>query len=592
MKRLSILAAGLALVAALLALDLSQQGMVWKFLYGQTGEEDVIGQVRGLVELGGNLVRQPLRTAPLIPIAHTSEPPYGVNVFLQKEVEEPKIRAMLQMIRDAGFVWLRQEFPWEDLEVDGRGQFTDTRNDCTGDGIPDTISAWGKYDRIVNLVEEYELKLMVRLSNPPDWAIASDPGKGTFAPPDDLQDFVNYATAVAQRYQGRITHYQIWNEPNIYPEWGEQFADPVAYTDMLCRTYQALKAIDPAIVVVSAAIAPTISLDGFMGYQDIVYLQNMYDAGAGDCFDVLSAQGYGLFSGPDDRRLRTTSVNMARHIYYRDIMVANNDGAKPIWISEAAWNAVLDAPLPPEQIADYARFGLATQDQAARYMPRYYQRAQQEWPWVGVIFYWFFTRPDPSEQSQSFYYFRMAEPDYSAQKPSFTPLPVYHAMREAITSEVPTLYPGVHQAEDWAITHDGVRQPAHAAQFSDAIVATRAQWRFSGTDVWVRLRSASPVTVLVGEDTLVIQPSDDWRYVPIFSSLLPAQQVVIVQAQVPFTLDSVTVADLLWHKMGVPLIMGLAAACAALAGALFGIRRRRRTALRRAAGGEATEGLA
>ena len=38
------------------------------------------------------------------------------------------------MISEAGFVWLRQEFPWEDIEVDGRGQFTDSRNDFDGDG--------------------------------------------------------------------------------------------------------------------------------------------------------------------------------------------------------------------------------------------------------------------------------------------------------------------------------------------------------------------------------------------------------------------------------------------------------------------------
>ena len=29
--------------------------------------------------------------------------------------------------------------------------------------------------------------------------------------------------------------------------------------------------------------------------------------------------------------------------------------------------------------------------QAARYMPLAYQRAQEEWPWMGVINYWFFN---------------------------------------------------------------------------------------------------------------------------------------------------------------------------------------------------------
>ena len=95
-------------------------------------------------------------------------------------MERPKIEAMLGMIRDAGFVWLRQEFPWEDLEVDGRGLFTDSR-DRDGDGQPDeVVDAWAKYDQIVDLTEAYGLRLMVRLSNPPDWSRA-DPDAGPFA---------------------------------------------------------------------------------------------------------------------------------------------------------------------------------------------------------------------------------------------------------------------------------------------------------------------------------------------------------------------------------------------------------------------------
>ena len=44
--------------------------------------------------------------------------------------------------------------------------------------------------------------------------------------------------------------------------------------------------------------------------------------------------------------------------------------------------------------------------------------------------YWFFTRKDPFEADQAFYYFRMAEPDYQPDKPTFTPLPVYHSVKE------------------------------------------------------------------------------------------------------------------------------------------------------------------
>ena len=480
----------LLILIAMLGLDLKSRGLAWQLMWSQTGEESPLAQIRGMVEVAGNLVRQPLATEPLAPVKHKSEIPYGINTFLQQEVERPKIEAMLAMIRDAGFVWLRQEFPWEDLEVDGRGQFKDSRQDHDGDGVVDTVDGWAKYDRIVDLTEAYGLRLLVRLSNPPDWSRA-DPEAGPFAPPDDLQDFVNYAVAIAQRYRGRVSHYQVWNEPNIYPEWGNAFVDPPRYVEMLCRTHAAFKRVDPEIVVVSAAIAPTVSLDGYFGFSDLIFLQEIYDLGGGDCFDVFSAQGYGLFSGPSDRRLRATSVNVARHIYYRDIMVRNGDAHKPIWLSEAAWNATLDAELPRDEIDAFSRYGNVTQEQAAQYMPLLYERAQQEWPWIGNVMYWFFTRKDPFEANQSKYYFRMVEPDYQPEKPSFTPLPVYESVRDYIVNQEPVLHRGRHQAETWQVGSEGTVIADESARYGRAKhFESGIAFRARGTAVEIRWRPA------------------------------------------------------------------------------------------------------
>lgn len=489
-KRGAIIALAVLLILILLGLDLRSRGLIWQFLWSQTGEEAAPGQIRGLVEVAGNLIRQPLETEPLAPIANRAAIPYGINTFLEQEVERPKIEAMLRMIREAGFVWLRQEFPWEDLEVDGRGQFTDSRLDRDGDGENDTIDTWLKYDQIVELTEAHGLRLLARLSNPPAWSRA-DPAAGDRAPPDDYEDFVNYVIAVAERYRGRITHYQIWNEPNIYPEWGNAPIDPAGYTDLLCRAYRALKEVDPQIVVISGAIAPTIALDQSRDLSDLVFLQALYQHGGGDCFDVLSAQGYGLRSGPSDRRLRATSVNVARHTYYRDIMVRNGDAHKPIWLSEAAWNATLDADLPPEQISLYGAYGNVTQEQAARYMPIFYERIQREWPWIGNVMYWFFTRKDPFEADQAFYYFRMAEPDYQPDKPTFTPLPVYHSVKEYVLNQQLILYRGRHQAETWQILSERDLLADESARFgSAAFFKSGLEFSAHGTALEIRWRSA------------------------------------------------------------------------------------------------------
>jgi len=524
----------------LLWLDLTNRGLAWQFFWSQTGEESPIAQIRGMVEVTGNLIRQPLETDVLASIDNKADIPYGVNTFLQEEVERPKIEVMLQMIQDAGFVWLRQEFPWEDLEVDGRGQFTDSRSDYDGDGEPDTIDAWAKYDQIVELTQAHDLRLMVRLSNPPEWS-RENPDAGAFAPPDDYQDFVNYAVAVAERYQGQITHYQIWNEPNIYPEWGNNFVDPAGYTEMLCRTYSALKQVDPNIVVISGAIAPTISLDGYFGFSDLIFLQEMYDNGASDCFDVLSAQGYGLFSGPTDRRLRATSVNVARHTYYRDIMVKNGDAHKPIWLSEAAWNATLDAELPRDQIDAYSQFGNVTQEQAAHYMPQLFDRAQQEWSWVGNVTYWFFTRKDPFEAGQSFYYFKMVEPDYQPETPRFTPLPVYTAVQEYITTQDPVLYRGTHQAEAWQIQSDGEPIVDASAQFDKAVqFESGITFTAHGTAVDIRWRP---------DDLRAIS----WQTTHIELSSMLADTQMINFGEGAIVVDEITVYDMSLNHL-IPLL--------------------------------------
>jgi hypothetical protein len=414
-------------------------------MFERTGEEDLLPQIRGMAQLATNGLHPRPRTASDEPIAHAGVNPFGINVFLNEEVEEWKRERSVQMISEAGFHWLRQEFPWEDIEISAKGDFWDHKWDQ---------DAWEKYDHIVDLAEKYGLEIVPRLSNPPAWTRALTNTVGTYAPPDDLADWGDYVYTVVSRYQGRVRYYQLWNEPNIYPEWGEQPVDPVGYTQLLCEGYRRAKEADPDAVIISGALAPTVSFHPgpgpALGVSDSVFLQRMYDAGAADCFDILAVNDYMLWSGPTDRRMRPLDINFARPLYIRDIMVANDDAAKPIWISEMNSNAVPNDPA----IADFGAYGQVTPEQQARYAVSAYRRAMEEWPWVGVVNFWFFKRASDAERDQAMYYFRMVEPD-------FVPLPVYDAMRDYTANLVPTLYPGVHQEDHWTLDYGGGWETVH-----------------------------------------------------------------------------------------------------------------------------------
>jgi polysaccharide biosynthesis protein PslG len=386
-------------------------------LYDLTGEEELPGQLAGVVHWLNTAVRpQPIlepRSVAGHPDTFPAVTSFGVNTFLQQEVEPAKRAQSLDLIRQAGIGFIRQEFTWEDIEIHGKGDFIDRRNDPAG------VDAWAKYDQIVALARERDIEVLARLSNPPSWARALGDSSGTNAPPDDFNDFADFASTVADRYRGQIRYYQVWNEPNGNEEWGLQDVDPEAFTELLCLTYESIKATDPEAVVVAGALTPTLANDG-RHMNDLIFLQRMYDAGAAACFDVFSAQGYGLWSGPTDQRLRPTVINYPHNLFLRDLMVRNGDAGKPIWISEMAWNTVPEG-IPPN-------FGRVNEEQQGRYAVDAYQRARQEWPWIGVNNYWFFKRPADWEIDQAWYYFRMMEPD-------FTPLPVYDAVATYANSE-------------------------------------------------------------------------------------------------------------------------------------------------------------
>lgn len=380
--------------------------------YRVTGEENIISQTRGLVQWVYTAIRPAPKLAPFDVEPTGIETAFGVNTFLQTEAL-PEVRdESLKKVHEAGFRIIRQQFVWEDIEIAAKGDFIDQRNLNV---YPDGIDAWLKYDNIVELAAENNIEILARLDNPPAWSRTLTNTIGTLAPPDDLTDYGDFVEAVVTRYKGRIRYYQLWNEPNIYPEWGEQGVNPEAFSLLMCEGYKRAKAADPNAIILSGTMAPTVALN-YRDLNDLIYLERIYASGGGDCFDILSVQGYGLFSGATDQRLRPTVINYPHNLYLRDVMVAHGDAHKPIWISELGWNVVPDG-MPQN-------FGQVTEEQQARYTVEAYERIQTEWPWVEVGMTWFFKEAG-EDRSQAKYYFRLMDPD-------FTPLPVYEALVEGL----------------------------------------------------------------------------------------------------------------------------------------------------------------
>ncbi len=465
-----------------------------------TGESELEQQLKGTLALAYLTVTQPApRTEPFTPMPHTGLSPYGMNTFLEQEVEAWKVEQSLRLIHDAGFRWIRQQFPWEDIEISAKGDFWDHRWN---------VSAWEKYDRLVDMAEAQGIEIIARLDNPPAWSRAMGDAEGwSMAPPDDYADFGDFVYAVVSRYKGRIRYYQIWNEPNIYPEWGDQPADPAGYVELLRIAYERAKEADPDCIVIAAGLAQTTEETppefGPRNMSDLLYLEKMYEAGVQGAFDIMGAQLYGLWTGPYDRRVGRDRTNFARVTLLREIMVRHGDADKPIWATEVGWNAL------PEEVPAPPLYGRVSEETQAVYAIQAYRRAANEWPWMGVMSYWFFRRPSDAERDQAWYYFRLLEPD-------FEPLPAFDALTW-LAQQPPTVPIGYHQEDHWALHYEGDWQHIQdggAVLGAYALGAAGDTLRFymEGTDLALVLRDPEQVhAVQVRIDDQPARPPAIWR---------------------------------------------------------------------------------
>jgi len=378
----------------------------------------ILGLLLILATLGGVLFHfasavdpAEVQSAPARAIPNTDVNPYGANFFLAREVEEWKREKTIQMAKEAGIGWVKQHFVWAEVEPRRKGEFVD---EASGE------STWRKYDQIVDLCEKYGLQIIARLDRPPDWTRQDNAYPER--PPDDFDDYGDFVYEFVKHYQGRVHYIQIWNEPNIFPEWGDQEVNPAQYVELLKVAYRRAKEADPNVYVLSAPLA--ITLEEFpirRNLNDLVFLEEMYQAGAKDYFDILSANAFGFEYPPDDPP-DPGVLNFSRVLLQREIMEKHGDADKPVWLNEYGWNAAPDDPLHfSEEELPWKR---VDEEQQAEYTLRGIEEARAKWPWVGVFNIWYFRQVGHFSPDQPEYYFRMVDVD-------FTPRRVYYAVKDA-----------------------------------------------------------------------------------------------------------------------------------------------------------------
>lgn len=319
------------------------------------------------------LVAPGLSTAQSATIAPRNGWGYGYNVQLW-HYDSVARSNVIGDVTQAGFNWMTQQIEWQEIETDvGVYDFTQLDN-IVGDG-----AAAG-------------LNIMLSFAHAPAFYRTDTSG----LMPGDPSTFGTFLNAVASRYPGKVQAYELWNEENLDREAGTGNVDPTTYLPLLEAGYAGIKAADPNALVLLGAPSPTTSNVPGSIIDDITYLQGLYAINNGEAaayFDVLSAHPSG-FSNPPDCTPATPQCSLSgawntddsffaftRVSQYRDVMVANGDAAKKIWLTEFGY---CSNPTPPPGY-EYCRY--ITEEQQAQFLVQAYKMARNT-PYIGAMLQW------------------------------------------------------------------------------------------------------------------------------------------------------------------------------------------------------------
>ncbi|TBO30360.1 hypothetical protein EYS42_11760 [Aquabacterium lacunae] len=267
-------------------------------------------------------------------------PALGINV-LWGPGDDATLQQRFQKVRRLGLQEVRIDWEWRIVEKQ-KGKYD-----------------WRALDRLVNTAHKEGVRLLPIVHYAPAWALPdlhkADDVYELAPSPDHLGDYARFLKASIERYgpQGNapitwtpITHWQVWNEPNVKMFWGPK-PDARAFTALYKVVHEHLRPVRARIQLVHAGLAK----------PDIEFMWQLWEANPahGETFDVMAVHSY-LFHwwdgireaeamDKDDRKASAMgfvgSIDdpgfLGKVFNIQLFMTLRKSGGKPIWITEMGY---------------------------------------------------------------------------------------------------------------------------------------------------------------------------------------------------------------------------------------------------------------
>jgi hypothetical protein len=103
--------------------------------------------------------------------------------------------------------------------------------------------------------------------------------------PKERQGWQNYVGALVRHFRDRVTHYEVWNEPDLLSFWKCQ-PKAAQYVDLVRLTAEPLRREQPDAKLIGGSIA------WGMTVWSLKYLEDCFQAGLHDLVDIITYHGY------------------------------------------------------------------------------------------------------------------------------------------------------------------------------------------------------------------------------------------------------------------------------------------------------------
>lgn len=189
------------------------------------------------------------------------------------------------VLAELGVKWARVQTGWARSEK-SPGVYDFAWLDSTVDGLLERgVTPWLSLS-FGNPLYTYSMNTAPK-NLPPRYLDCDEYGVG-FPPihtPEERRGWHNFVRALVKHYRTHVSHYEVWNEPDLTSFWKCQ---PKAsdYVDLVRLTVEPLRAVQPEACVIGGSIA------WGMTVWSLKYLEDCLQAGMHELIDIITYHGY------------------------------------------------------------------------------------------------------------------------------------------------------------------------------------------------------------------------------------------------------------------------------------------------------------